>query len=71
MNHFIDKSDIARNLADSIREIERELYQAHKTAFDLERQRDAANDRARNFEFTSYVLSCIVLGLAVVLVGYL
>jgi len=71
MNHFIDKSDIARNLADSIREVERELCQAQETAFDLERQRDAANDRAANYEFTTWILACIVLALATVLAGYM
>lgn len=69
--HFIDHSEIARNLADSIREVERERDQALETALDRERQRDAANDRAANYEFATWILACIVLALATVLAGYM
>ena len=69
--HLIDHSDIARNLADSIREIERELYQAQETAFDLERQRDAATSRARLYEYATWMLGAVALAQTVVLAGYM
>ena len=69
--HLIDHSDIARNLADSIREIELELHQAQEYAFDLERQRDAANYRARVYEYATWILGAVALAQAAVLAGYM